>query len=237
MDENMKKIIKEAERGFILWQLFQNSTLKITIIALTFSFLFSMTLTARPAKKDKKLFKELAGLHGRVTSITRFFPFELYDVSQNNFRDLSFDYLEMTTLSGKKRKMIYLGTSEFILEDEACLLFKPLNYGSLLLKDIFEKDDPARDILPLSHIRVAADGVVTNPSFSHCLLCSDEEEKIFVVYLEKGRGGCERWKNEEGTSYLRIEADEDNYSEANSKKGCLETGGSGGCMAVGYREY
>ena len=133
--------------------------------------------------------------------------------------------------------MIYLGSSEFMLEDELCLLFNPTGYGSFLLKDLLEKDDPARDILPLSHIRIAADGIISKPSISHCLLCSDEEDKIYLVYLEKGNGRCKNWENEDGLSYIRIEQNEKNYAEANASDGCLNTGGSGGCMIIPYREY
>ncbi len=233
----MSRISEGLRRRTIMRKLFQNSMHQITIISAIGFFLFSMLVYAQPAKKNKKLFKDISGLHGRVTSITRFTPFELYDVSQDTFRDLSFEYLVIRTPKGKKRKMIYPGTSEFILEDEVCLLFKPLSYGSLLLKELFQMDDPARDLLPLSQFRVAADGVIMNLSFSHCLLCSDEEEKIYVVYLEKGRRSCKIWEDDEGISYVRIEADEGNFGEANSVEGCLMTGGSGGCYAIPYREY
>lgn len=218
-------------------KLFQDSLQQIKIMSAVVFFLFGMVVYAQPAKKNKRLFKDIAGVHGRVTSITRFAPFELYDDSQSTFRDLSFEYLVIRTPSEKMRKIIYPGASEYILGDEVCLLFKPLNYGNVLLKDFFEEEDPARNILALSHFRLVANGMMVNLSFSHCLLCADEHKKIYVVYLEKDKGSCKHWKDNEGISYVRIEADEKNFGEANSEEGCLMTGGSGGCYAVPYREY
>lgn len=217
--------------------LFKNNIVKSTFIILFIVYFCAIASYSHPARKSKGLFKGLFGLHGRITSITRFYPFEFYDVSNDINRDLCFEYLEITTFSGKTRKMIYLGLSEFMLEDEACFLFTPTNYGSFLLKDIFEEDDPAKEILALSSIRIAADGIISKPTLSHCLLCSDEKEFMNVVYLGSGKGSCKRWKDEEGVSYVRIESDDEHYAEANSIDGCLNTGGSGGCIFIKYREY
>ncbi len=234
----MKMGTKRPLRKPISWKLFQKNLEKLAIIAFTFLLICAIAAPyAYSARKSKKNFKDFSGLHGRVTSITRFYPFELYDVSQNTFRDLSLEYLEITALSGKKRRLITLGSTEFILEDEVCLLFKPLSYGSILLKDLIGEEDPAVDILPLSHIRIAADGIIANLPFSHCLLCSDEKEKIYVVFLEKDKGRCQRWEDEQGIGYVRIEGDKGNYAEASFMEGCLETAGSGGCYAISYREY
>ena len=105
VEENMRKGTKGSSREPIPWRLFQKNIAKLTIIA--FSFLLLCTIASPysyPARKSKKHFKDFSGLHGRVTSITRFYPFELYDVSlwikdnntfSNGVKNIFVEFLEI----------------------------------------------------------------------------------------------------------------------------------------------
>jgi hypothetical protein len=172
-----------------------------------------------------------------VTSITRFAPFDLSDANTDAERDLAFDYIEVTTASKTRMKLIHRGASDYQIGEEVCLLHRSTSYGGFLLGDLLEKDDPARKALPLSKIRVEADGFIVDLPKGFCMLCCDEKGLVYVVSTGSSGGSCKRWQDDDGIRHIRIEDDSKNRSEASDENGCKETKGSGICFQTTYREY
>ncbi len=184
----------------------------------------------------KQPLKDLSSLHGTVTSITKFAPFEMNDILTNAGRDLSFEYIEITTLNKSRMKLIYRGFSDYMIGEDVCILYQMTSYGSFLLKDLFDKDDPAVSALPLSKMRVEADGFIVQLPRGHCLLCSDENESVYVLSIENERGTCTQWTDDEGILHIRVE-DGKNRAEATSNGGCELLKGTAQCTRIRYREY
>lgn len=201
---------------------------------------FIITFSAAPAVhaevQAKPELQDLSGLHGTVTSITKFAPFEINDVLTNAERDLSFEYIEITTRNRSKMKLIYRGFSDYLIGDDVCVVYTMTSYGSFLLKDLFDKEDPAVNALPLSKMKIEADGFILQLPPGSCLLCSDEKEYVYLLSTGSGKGTCTQWEDDEGAVHIKGE-DGKNSAEASSRRGCEKKKGSAQCTMVRYREF